>query len=180
MGIQNITYRTLVNTVVNYIVNNAYNISADRFNIVPDYFKSTYQNKLVYSGKNGSTYTSHAYVSVSSNAVTKVSNTVNTDLVNFLSNSGFTNLDSNMTVPQFISFFNNVVSFCSRYLRYATSQFTQTSYLIYGDTGNSATYTGESDDLIRAKSMNDVMNVLQNRLSLLVRCAPVRYNYTFD
>ena len=109
MGIQNITYRTLVNTVVNYIVNNAYNITDDRFNIVPNYFKSTYQNKLVYSGQNGSTYTSHAYVSVSSNAVTKVSNTVNTDLVNFLSNAGFTNLDSNMTVPQFISFFNNVV-----------------------------------------------------------------------
>ena len=179
MGIQNITYRTLVNSVVAYITDNSYNINSTKFNSLPNYFKAGYSD-TVYTGTSGGSDKSHAYIAISGNIVGLVSNTVNTDLVNFLSSAGYSSLDTNVTPDKFIGFFNNLVSFCSRYLRFATSQFTQTAYLVYGDNGNSQTYTGEQDDIIYAKSMNDILNVLQVRINLVVRSSPVRYTYTFD
>ena len=109
-----------------------------------------------------------------------MSNTVDSNITTFLSNAGYTNLNANIPTSQLIGYFNNLISFCSRYLRFSTSQFTSTAYLIYGDTGSTASYTGEADDLIRAKSMNDILNVLQVRINLVVRSSPVRYTYTFD
>ena len=179
MGIQNITYRALVNKVVEYIVSNSYNIDTAKFNSLPNYFKSGY-TQTVYTGTSSGDYKSHAYISISGNIVSKVSNTVNTDLVNFLSSAGYTSLDTNISSAKFIGFFNNLVSFCSRYLRFSTSQFTQSAYLVYGDNGSSVTYTGEPDDIVYAKSMNDILSNLQNRINVVVRCSPVRYNYTFD
>lgn len=179
MGIENITYGELKNSVVTYIQNNCYNINNDKFLLLPEQFKSEYTNKEVYSNSEGPNYTSHAYISiVSTTAISKITDTVDTDLTNFL--TGYNNLNSNIPVKEFIGFFNNIVSFCSRYLRFTTSQFSNTSYLIYGDTGSSVKYTGENDDIIYAKDMNDILNVLQNRLSIVVRCYPVKYTYTFD
>lgn len=183
MGIENRTYRSIVNTVASEIATNVYNISSSKYDDLPGCFKSTYSG-TVYTGTGGSSgpehYYSHIYISVESNGVSKVSNTVNNDLVNFLASAGYTSLDTNINTKDFVGFFNNIVSFCSRYLRFATSQFSDSSYLIYGDTNNIVTYNGEEDDLIRAKSMNDVLSVLQNRINLTVRCCPVKYNYTFD
>lgn len=179
MGIQNITYRSLVNSVVTYIADNSYNINSTKFNSLPNYFKAGYSD-TVYTGTSGGSYKSHAYIAISGNIVSLVSNTVNTDLVNFLSSAGYTSLDTNITPEKFIGFFNSLVSFCSRYLRFATSQFTQTAYLVYGDNGNSKTYDGEPDDIIYADTMNDILEVLQVRINLVARSSPVRYTYTFD
>lgn len=178
MGIENITYRTLVNSVVSYITANCNNIDSTKFNALPAYFKSTYINQKKFTASNGGQeYTGHIYVSVSGNAVSQVSNTVNANLVAFLNIS---NLDANIDTKSFIAFFNNILSFCSRYLRFATSQFDTKAYLIYGDTGNTQTFSSVADDLIRAQSVQDIITVLKNRLNVLVRCYPVRYTFSFD
>lgn len=179
MSIGNVTYKSLKDLVVTYIVDNSYNINSTKFNSLPNYFKSGY-SKTVYTAPNGSGYTSHIYISITDNIVSLVSNTVDSNITTFLANAGYTNLNANIPTSQFIGYFNNLISFCSRYLRFSTSQFTSTAYLIYGDTGSTASYTGEADDLIRAKSMNDILNILQNRLNIVIKCYPVRYTYTFD
>ena len=178
--IDEITYNELKNIVVTYIRNNCYNITDAKFNSLPAEFKAGY-SRLVYNGANGtSDYTSHAYVSLTGNAVSKVPDTIEDNITAFLTNAGYTNLNVYITVPEFIAFFDNLISFCARYLKFATSQFSSESYLIYGDTSDTAKYTSVPDDIIYAKTMNDVISVLRDRISIAVRCYPVKYGFTFD
>lgn len=185
MSLGSVTYDDLVDRAVNVIKSNVHNIDQTKFNNLPDCLKSTYQNILVYSGTDaGASGSSHAYVSITGNSVSKVNDTVKTDLTSFLSSAGITDLDDDITPEKFIDFFNNVMSFCSRYLRYSVSQFTPNVYLIYGDTGSTKTYNNNlTDDLVYAKSIDSttgMLNVLKNRLSIVVRCYPATYSYSFD
>ena len=110
MSISNITYKELKDLVVTYIQNNCYNINDSKFSSLPGTFKTGYR-VTAYSKSEGPGYTTHAYVSiVESTAIAKVTNTVNTDLTNFLTAAGYTNLNLTIPVSEFIGFFNNIIS----------------------------------------------------------------------
>ena len=199
MAIGSKTYSDIISTVVTEIGKNVENIDQSKYDAISIVFKSSYAGTKVYNGVNATNSgVSHIYIKSVTNPIIKVSNTINSDLRTFLNNAGFSNTELNgqITTERFIDFFDNIVSFCSRYLRYSTSQYSSKVYLIYGDTGSTKYYNNSSKlspdypkDTIysffiyntnESDNNGGFLNVLKNRLSMVIRCLPVTYEYNFD
>ncbi len=182
MPIQNITYQTLVDLVKNYIKTNCKNISD--FASISSVMKSGYSTSATISSA-GDGYTS-SYTCTISKAVAQVdTSTVDTDMTNFLSTIGVSSkLSSNIPEGEFIKFFNDMVSFCSTKMAFATSQFTTTKYLIYntGSTSYASTVTignNTARQLIKVTDITTITNMLTSVMKQTLRTIPCTYTYSF-
>lgn len=183
MGIANITYGAIVTDLVNYIERECYNLSTSgKYSQLPAYISNASWNQTEYSAADGnSTYRGNCTVYISSGSVSQITAIVNnrhivrTALENYLGNKY--NLNANITMPEFIGFFNNLVNFCSSHLCYSSSKYTSRRYLIYKEMTSSAPYSGKDDSLVYLSSVVEILNVLKEKINQTVRSVPVVYYY---
>lgn len=183
MTLQNITYQTLVDVVKNYIKTNCVNIS--NFASINSTMKAGYSTSATISSS-GAGYTSN-YTCTISKAVSQVSSsTVDTDMTNFLTTIGVSNkLSSNIAEGEFIKFFNNMMSFCSTKLGFATGQFTTSKYLIYNTSATtySSTVTINNDtarQIVKASDITSITNIITTVMKQTLRNIPCTYTYSFS
>ena len=179
MALQNITYNEIVETVKNYIKTNCMNIA--NFGAIPAAFKAGYTLSGNISSS-GDRYTSK-YVVTITRAVTQVaSSVVDTDMNNFLARINVANkLNNNVPASEFINFINDIVSFCSTKLCFATSQYNGNRYLIYYTANTSyssivSINTNESNKIVQANDVNSILNMLLNVIKQNIRNIPCTYN----
>jgi len=179
MAIQNITYNEIVEAVKNYAKSNCMNIA--NFGAIPAAFKAGYSLSGNISSS-GDKYTSK-YVVTITRAVSQVaSSVVDTDMNNFLTRINVVNkLNNNIPASEFINFINDMVSFCSTKLCFATSQYHSGGYLIYYTANTSyssavSITTNNQLKLIEASDVNSILNMLFNVVKQNIRNVPCTYN----
>ena len=182
MTIQNITYKTLVDIVVSYIKTNCVNIS--NYDIIHNSMKNGFSTGANISSSGGG-YTSSYNCKISKIVNAVDASVVDTDMQNFLSHIEMGNkLNLNITEGDFLNFINDLVSFCSTKMGFATGQFTVEKYLIYNTESNdymSTVVIGKdtAKQIIKAKNANDIINMLFNVMKQTLRNIPCIYTYSF-
>lgn len=180
MSLANITYNEIIEAVKNYIKTNCTNIA--NYSSIPACFKSGY----TASGQIAGNATANSTYSVSiTKAVAQVNDsTVDTDMTNFINSLGLGNkLTTNCSANNFFNFMNNMISFCSTKLAFATSQYSTNKYLIYY-TNNSSykdVYNIEEEKIIRliyASDIHQMLNAVFNIAKQNIRNVPCTYSIT--
>ena len=90
-------------------------------------------------------------------------------------------LNNNIPASEFINFINDIVSFCSTKLCFATSQYDGNRYLIYYTPNTSyssivSINTNESNKIVQANDVNSILNMLLNVIKQNIRNVPCTYN----
>ena len=201
MPLQNVTYGTLINSIATTIADSCVNLNNDRYNAMVQSLKGgTFVNN---------SYGSRDYIGritmTSSNAIPNLTNDRNRDTVindvknnikNYVVSGSSTRLttiypdNENISMPKFISFFNNIVSFCYGSMEFVSGSVTDINgsganikgdaYLAYKSSiDNTYKYDVAPDALIRAKSTNEVITVLKTELKRTLRSKSITYTWGF-
>lgn len=191
MPLGNVTYQTLNNAIASFIVSNCANIAS--FNNIPACFKSGYSlnrqyHRYEYVAKMG-VYTSSIYENIDNNtAIPNKTGTTAATIVSLMRSSTVPAdkyPDSEkISMPKFIAYFNNVCSFCLKYMGFVSSPHNGNVYLTYRDDNyfytGAPTYDNKSDDLVYASSVNEAISMLSNRLNRILRHKSCKYYLVFD
>ncbi len=167
MTIAAITYQQVVDIVKNWIKANCVNIA--NFAGMDGHFKSGWTSgKIRFEGND--TSPSCYTVTLSGNAVSQVAaSTVDTDMTNFLSSCGLTNLSQNIPASEFLDFIKNMVVFCSTKISLTASEYVSKTYIIY-DTANTTyndKYNIDTNDAKKMMLATDIIQIMNNIITLV-------------
>lgn len=178
-----ITYQEIIDLVKEYIIANCSNIND--FNGMPAVFKTGYTSTGNIPRVNVSskfTYTPKYVVTIIKPVTAATSTNVNADMNAFISKIGLTaRLTDTVTTNSFLPFINDIISFCSTKLSFATSQYSTQKYLIYNTNNNNylAVENIPADIVYRLAHAIDVtklINILFMVTKSLLRNIPCLYN----
>lgn len=180
MSLANITYNEIIEAIKNHIKANCTNIA--NYGSIPACFKSGYtaSGQIAGNAAAKSTYS----VSITKAVAQVDASTVDTDMTNFINGLGLGNkLSTNCSANNFFNFMNNMISFCSTKLAFATSQYSTDKYLIYytANTSYKDVYNMEEEKAIRLIYANDVhqmLNAIFNIAKQNIRNIPCTYSIT--
>lgn len=182
MGLANITYNEIIDKVKTYIKTYCSNIA--NYNGIDACFKAGYS---VTSKIGGNSAAQTNYTSKITKSVSSVSaSVVDTDMNNFIASLNISDkLNSNVSANNFFNFINNMLSFCSTKLAFATSQYSNNKYLIYytNNTSYSSIKPIEEELAFRMAYANDVhimLNLFFNVVNQNIRNVPCLYSITFS
>lgn len=193
MPLQNVSYGTLINSISTYITNNCANLNNDRYNALPASIRGGRAISRDYSS--GNEYHAHIYLDT-----TGIANLTGRNITNDIKTykvDGNTQLQTiypdgeNISIPKFISFFNNIVSYCVGSMEFVTggvngvdnsgANVIGNPYLVYKSTiDNTYKYKAEPDSIIYAKSVNEVIDVLRTVLNRNIRSRIVPFSWSGD
>lgn len=179
MPLQNITYQTLTDIALNYILNNCANIDS-KFSSMAAEFKAGYHQNVRYAGQ--ADFYSYYDITIS-RYVSKISSTtVRNDFTAFLQRVGLnTKLTENVSEKEYIDVINNLVNFCSTKCCYTVSQFSKNKYLIYYNNTNFLhTYIiseAIGKKLAAAQDVNDILINLIDTINQTLRVIPCKYTF---
>ena len=182
MGLANITYNEIINAVKTYIKTYCFNIA--NYAGIDACFKAGYSVTSQIAGNATAQTYYKSNITRPVNAVN--ANVVDTDMNNFISSLNLTDkLNNNVSANNFFSFINNMLSFCSTKLAFATSQYSSQKYLIYytGNTNYSSIKPIEEEIAYRmayANDVHDMLNLFFNVVNQNIRNVPCLYSITFS
>ena len=183
MAIASITYKQLSDVVVSWIQTNCKNIAS--FSSIEAQFKSGYTSgKVRYAGNDASPscYT----INLTGNAVASVSaDTVVTDMTNFLSSCGLTDLNKEIPASEFLDFVKNLIVFCSTKIVIVASQLVSSKYICYhtANTTYNTKYQIDTNDARKIIMANDVIQLLDNITNIVrqsIRNKTCQYSITMS
>lgn len=179
MALGTLTYNDIINGVKSYLKSNCKNIS--NFGGMDACFK----NGFVTSGQiaGNATATTNYRVNIT-RAISQVSSgTVDTDMTNFLSSIGVSNVNATLTADVFFNFINDMISFISTKCAFTVSQYSSNRFLIYwtGNTTYANTYkinSSAQEKISQSGDIHQMLNAIFNIAKQNIRCIPVQYNIT--
>lgn len=184
-GLQNKKYSDIVNAIKTYIKTNCVNIS--NYNGIETAYKSGFTGTSTIPGGNGAA-TCYCTYTIAANPVSQVaSSVVDTDMTNFIAQIQLTSkLDTNIASSEFINFINDMVSFCSSKMVYATSQYAATKQILIYSTSNTsyssvaAITTEDANKMMVSGDINSIINAIVNITKQTIRCIPCRYTFSYS
>ena len=197
MALGSVTYNTLSSSIASYIAQNANNVGAN-WNNVPDCFKANYAYKTTRFGAtstNGQPHSSYYQSEITerinnSTAVPNYSSTNASHILTEMKKADYVPTskypdNENISMPKFISYFDNICKFFVKNVGYVTSVHNvNTTLMVYRTDGyfdnTTLTFNSSIDDLIRALPVNNtddtgVIQILRKRLNSLLRHKPCMY-----
>lgn len=177
MALGSLTYNDVINGVKTYLKSNCTNIS--NFGGMDACFKSGFVSSGQIAGN--ATATTNYSVNIT-RAISQVSaGTVDTDMTNFLSSIGITNVNATLTAGVFFKFINDMISFISTKCVFTVSQYSSNRFLIYwtGNTTYANTYKIDSvaqEKISQANDIHQMLNAIFNIAKQNIRCVSVQYN----
>lgn len=184
-GLQSITYQAIIDAIKTYIKSNCLNIS--NYSGINIAYKSGYSGTSTIPGGNAAA-TCYCTYTLSANPVVQVaSSVVDADMTNFISQIQLTaKLNSNIASSEFLNFINDIVSFCSSRMAYATSQYATTKQILIYSTSNTSysslapITTDEANKLMETNDINSVVNAVVNVTKQNIRCIPCKYTFSYS
>ena len=191
MPLGNVTYGTMINSIASTITNSCVNLNTTKYNALPTSIKGGTAVDNVY-GKDD--YRPHIKIIASNGVSNLTGRNIANDIKDYIVSGTSTKLkdiypdDENITMPKFISFFNNIVSFCVGSMEFVNGNVggvSASGATIYGDTylsyksniDNTYKYDIQPDVLVRAKTVNDVIEILRTVLNRNIRCRAVTLSW---
>lgn len=183
MAIASITYKQLSDVVVSWVQTNCKNIAS--FSSIEAQFKSGYTSgKIRYAGNDASPscYT----INLTGNAVASVASaTVATDMTNFLSSCGLTDLNKQIPASEFLDFVKDLIVFCSTKVVMVASQLVTSKYICYhtANTTYNTKYQLDTNDAQKIMAANDILQLLDNITNIVrqsIRNKTCQYSITMS
>lgn len=177
----NHTFQELVNETKNYIKANCMNIA--NYAAIATQLKSGYKLTERIGGQYtaGSVNYYYTNIDIVENMVSQVSaGTVDTDMTNYLTSIGRTNLSAIIPETEVLQFIEELMVFAYNHCWFITSQYTPNSILIYGSNTSVAPLPKTYFNLIRASDMLQLINNFTTNIKVVARHLTAKYRYTWN
>ena len=181
------TYNNIIDDIAIQIYNNIENNNAD-YHLIPNEFKNNEEFGPYNWVSNGDRYAGYWKVKVINNYISPTNYTsytqVSDNIKNWLNDKGY-DYTQQINDDNFVGFFNYMVDYVSKHLVYGVSDIynknnpsdVDKKILYFSINGVAGDYE-ERSAIITAKSVNDMLHILENIISLDLRIVPVKYEYT--
>lgn len=196
MPLQNVNYGTLIKNISTYIKGNCHNLNTSSYNNLPNSIKGGRIISREYKVEDS--YVGHIYLDTTGveDLTSKTEDDIKSDIKNYKVDGNIPLATiypdvENISMPKFISFFNNIVSYCVGSMEFVVGGVNNIDnsganvignpYLVYKSSiDNSYKYKAEPNDIIYAKSVNEVIDVLRTVLNRNIRSRIVPFAWSGD